>query len=93
MPSRKITLTRELDEFVESVVRAGEYEDADEAIRDAVRALRQRRSEDALKLERLRLAIAAGIDELAAGDFDEIDEADLEAFIATLAAAKKDAAA
>ena len=43
--------------------------------------------------ERLRLAIAAGIDELAAGDFDEIDEADLEAFIATLAAAKKDAAA
>ncbi|HEV8680381.1 MAG TPA: type II toxin-antitoxin system ParD family antitoxin [Stellaceae bacterium] len=81
MPQRKITLTHEQDEFVERIVRAGEYQDANEAIRDALRALQQRRQEDALKLERLRLQIRAGIDDLADGDFAEIDDADLDAYI------------
>ena len=81
VPERNITLTRAQDEFVESVVQAGEYQDANEAIRDALRALQQRRREDALKLERLRLQIQAGIDDLESGDFLEIEDADLDAYI------------
>jgi antitoxin ParD1/3/4 len=84
MPTRNINLTHEQDEFVESIVRAGEYQNASEAIRDAVRALQQRRREDALKLERLRLRIEAGIDDLDRGDFVEVDDEDLEAFFDTL---------
>src|SRR4051794_19617454 len=84
MPTRNINLTYEQDEFVESIVRAGEYQNASEAIRDAVRALQQRRREDALKLERLRLRIEAGIDDLDRGDFVEVDDEDLEAFFDTL---------
>ncbi len=75
MPTRNINLTHEQDEFVESIVRAGEYQNASEAIRDAVRALQQRRREDALKLERLRLRIEAGIDDLERGEFVEVDDA------------------
>jgi antitoxin ParD1/3/4 len=78
-------LTREQDEFVESVVRAGEYQDANEAIRDALRALQQRRQEDALKLERLRLQIQAGIDDLENGNFIEIEDSDLAPFLEALA--------
>jgi antitoxin ParD1/3/4 len=89
MPTRNINLTREQDEFVESVVRAGEYQNASEAIRDAVRALQQRRREDALKLERLRLRIATGIDDLDRGDFIEVDDDDLEAFFDALRDAGK----
>lgn len=89
MTTRNITLTREQDEFVESVVRAGEYQDANEAIRDALRALQQRRREDALKLERLRLQIQAGIDDLENGDFIEIEDADLDAYIEGLGGAGK----
>lgn len=81
MRQRQITLTNEQDEFVEQIVRAGEYQDANEAIRDALRALQQRRQEDALKLERLRLQIQAGIADLDGGDFVEIDDADLDAYI------------
>jgi antitoxin ParD1/3/4 len=81
VPQRNITLTDAQDEFVERVVRAGEYQDANEAIRDALRALQQRRQEDALKLERLRLQIEAGIDDLESGDFVEIDDADLDTYI------------
>jgi antitoxin ParD1/3/4 len=85
VPNRNIMLTREQDEFVESVVRAGEYQDANEAIRDALRALQQRRQEDALKLERLRLQIQAGIDDLDNGNFIEIADTDLDPFLEALA--------
>jgi antitoxin ParD1/3/4 len=81
VPTRNISLTREQDEFVDSVVRTGEYQNASEAVRDALRALQQRRREDALKLERLRVQIQAGIDDLENGDFIEIEDADLDAYI------------
>lgn len=89
MPTRNINLTREQDEFVESVVRAGEYQNASEAIRDALRALQQRRREDALKLERLKLRIQAGIDELERGEFVEIDDADLDDYFESLSGAEE----
>ena len=81
MPTRNISLTPEQDAFVEDVVKSGEYQNASEAIRDALRALQQRRKEDALKLKALRQQIKAGIDALDRGDFVEVDGADLEAFL------------
>ena len=80
MLTRNIVLTCAQDEFVESIVRAGEYQDANEAIRDALRVFQQRR-QDALRLERLRLHIQAGIDDLENGDFIEISDLDLDAHI------------
>jgi antitoxin ParD1/3/4 len=47
MPTRNISLTPEQDAFVGEVVEAGEYQNASEAIRDALRALQQRRRETA----------------------------------------------
>jgi len=81
MPTRNISLTREQDAFVENVVKSGEYQNASEAIRDALRALQQRRKEDALKLKVLRQHIKAGADALDRGDFVEVDEAELEDFL------------
>ena len=43
MPTRNISLTDEQDAFVERVVKAGEYQNASEAVRDALRVLQQRR--------------------------------------------------
>jgi antitoxin ParD1/3/4 len=87
MPSRNITLTPEQDAFIAEVLDAGEYRSASEAIRDAVRALQQRRAEDTLKLERLRLSIRAGIAALDRGEYTEVGDADLEMFLDDLAAA------
>jgi antitoxin ParD1/3/4 len=56
-------------------------------MRDALRALQQRRREDALKLERLRAAIDEGDAALARGDYIEVDDAGLEAFMDELLAA------
>ena len=84
MPTRNISLTPEQDAFVEKVVQAGEYQNASEAVRDALRALQQRRREDALKLKALRAAIKVGLDELERGDFVELDGAELRAHISRL---------
>ncbi len=86
MPTRNISLTPEQDTFIDEVLKAGEYSDASEAIRDAIRALQQRRAEDALKLDRLRLAIRQGAAALDRGDYTEVEDEDLDVFLDDLAA-------
>ncbi len=86
MPTRNISLTPEQDTFVEKRVEAGEYQNASEAVRDALRVLQQRRKEDALRLKALRMQIKAGVDALQRGDFAEINEADLEDYLERLTA-------
>jgi antitoxin ParD1/3/4 len=85
MPTRNINLTPEQDAFVEDLVRAGKYQNASEAMRDALRALQQRQKADELKLELLRTQIAAGLDALDRGAFIEVDDADLDAVLDGLA--------
>lgn len=89
MPTRNISLTAEQDAFVAKVVEAGEYQNASEAIRDALRVLQQRRREDGLKLKALRAQIKAGVDALDRGDFDELDDAELDGYLERLTTAAK----
>ena len=84
MPTRNVSLTAEQDAFVEEVVEAGEYQNASEANRDALRALQQRRNEDSLRLKVLRRQIRAGVEGLGRGDFAEVDDADLEGYLERL---------
>jgi antitoxin ParD1/3/4 len=79
MPTRNINLTAEQDAFVEEIVRTGKYQNASEAMRDAVRGLQQRLTADELKLELLRTHIRAGLDALDRGAFTEVDDVDLDA--------------
>ncbi|HSL21256.1 MAG TPA: type II toxin-antitoxin system ParD family antitoxin [Vicinamibacterales bacterium] len=88
MPTRNVSLTREQDAFVERLVQAGEYQNASEAVRDALRVLQRRRREDALKLKALRAQLQAGVDALDRGEFVEIDEPDLGAYMARLVATR-----
>ena len=87
MPTRNISLTPEQDAFIEKAIRSGEYQNASEAVRDALRALQQRRREDALKLKALRTQIKAGVDALERGEFTEVVDADLDRYLEDLAAA------
>jgi antitoxin ParD1/3/4 len=86
MPTRNISLTPEQDAFIDEMLEAGEYRNASEAVRDAIRALRQRRAMEALKLDRLRLAINQGVAALDRGDYTEVDDEDLDAYLDDLAA-------
>lgn len=82
MPTRNISLTPEQDAFVEKVVESGEYQNASEMVRDALRVLQQRRREDTLKLEALRAQLEIGVAALDRGDFVELEDAELERHLA-----------
>lgn len=79
MPTRNVDLTEEQDAFVEEVVRAGKYQDASDAMRDAVRGLQHRIAADQLKLDLLRVQVEAGGDAISGGLFMDLDDADLDA--------------
>ena len=81
MPTRNVNLTDDQDAFVEKMVKAGKYQNASEAMRDAVRGLQQRWTEDELKLELLRKSIDAGITDLENGNYEDVDDAALEGWL------------
>jgi len=85
MPTRNISLTPEEDAFIDEMLKAGEYRNASEAMCDAIRALQQRRAQEALKLEKLRLAIEEGVAALDRGDYTEVEDEDLDAYLDGLA--------
>lgn len=85
MPTRNVSLTAEQDEFVETLVRDGKYQNASEAVRDALRGLQQRWERDELRLERLRAEVKAGIDAIARGEFVTVEPGKIGDVIAALA--------
>ena len=85
MPTRNISLTPEQDAFIDEVLKAGEYRNASEAMRDAIRALQQRRAEEALKLDKLRLSIQGGVAALDRAEYAEVEDEDLDAYLDNLA--------
>jgi putative addiction module CopG family antidote len=56
-----VSLTDELDSYVEQSVQSGHYDNASEVVRAAIRALKQAELEDQARVEALRAAIAEGL--------------------------------
>jgi antitoxin ParD1/3/4 len=69
MPTRNVSLTDELDKYIEKSVKSGQYANASDVIRAALRTLRQSEKEDRARVEALRTAIQEGFDSgIAEGD-------------------------
>jgi len=69
MPTRNINLTPEMDQFVDTKIRSGQFANASEVLRAGLRALEQDEREDEARIEALRAAVQAGIDSgVAKGD-------------------------
>jgi antitoxin ParD1/3/4 len=60
MPTRNINLTPEMDNFVDTKIRSGQYANASEVLRAGLRALEEDEQEDRAKLEAIRTAVQAG---------------------------------
>ncbi|HYR10978.1 MAG TPA: type II toxin-antitoxin system ParD family antitoxin [Longimicrobium sp.] len=70
-----LPLHPETERLVEERVESGEYESADEVVRNAMRALSQEDQQYAARLEALRGEIQKGIDDLDNGRRVPLDEA------------------
>lgn len=77
MPTRNVNLTDEQSRFVDEMVRSGRYQNASEAMRDAVRTLQDRMRADEMKLQILRAHLQAGMDDIERGDVEYYDLDDL----------------
>ena len=60
MPTRNVSLTDELDGFLQARVDSGRYEDASEVVRAALRTLEREERAFEAKLEALQRAIDEG---------------------------------
>ena len=60
MPTRNVSLTKELDQFVASRVEGGKYANASEVMRTALRIMEREEREFEEKMAALRAAIALG---------------------------------
>ena len=87
MPTRNVSLTEKMDQFITARVESGDYANASEVMRAALRLLEKEEREYEEKLAALRAAIdeglASGIAE--PGVFDR-----LEAYIDELSAEEED---
>jgi antitoxin ParD1/3/4 len=83
MPTRNVSLTKELDQFVAAKVEEGHYANASEVMRTALRLLEREEQEYEQKMTALRAAIAEGLASGVAepGVFERLD-----AYIEELAA-------
>ena len=80
-----LSLTPKLEEYVKAKVDAGNYNNASEVVREALRLMQEYDSVKKLKLQRLKKALTKGEADLAAGRFTEIeDDDDLAEFFARL---------
>jgi antitoxin ParD1/3/4 len=74
MNTRNISLTEPLDHFIDDQVQSGDYQNASEVVRAALRLLKQRADDDEHAVERLRAAIDEGIAAIEAGRFDAVTD-------------------
>lgn len=86
MPTRNVVLTDHQTDFVEQLVTSGRYQNASEVLREGLRLIERRESEDDMRLAALRKAARIGIADIDSGAFRSFDSADaLGKHLATLA--------
>ena len=79
------SLTPALEKYIRDCANSGEYSNASEVVRDALRLFKQHKDREALKLKRLRKAIKEGDHAFARGDCVELaDDKALASFFADL---------
>jgi antitoxin ParD1/3/4 len=67
MPTRNVVLTDHQAALVEDLVAGGRYQNASEVLREGLRLVERRETEDALRLDALRDAVQVGLADSAAG--------------------------
>jgi antitoxin ParD1/3/4 len=76
MPTRNVVLTDHQASLVEHLVASGRYQNASEVLREGLRLVERRETEDELRLAALREAARVGIADIETGAFRTFDSAD-----------------
>ena len=84
MPTRNVVLSEHQQQFVETLVQSGRYQNASEVLREGLRLIEDRdRLEDA-KLKALKQAARQGWADVSAGRYLDVADDQLEDFVGQL---------
>jgi antitoxin ParD1/3/4 len=76
MTTRNVNLTPALDEFVETQLQSGAYQNASEVVRAGLRLLRADEEARAVRLAVLKAAVEIGVEQLKRGESIAVDDVD-----------------
>lgn len=76
MPTQNVNLTDQQAEFIRQRVASGDYNNASEVVRDALRLLKAREEEYETRLDALRAELQKGFDDIEAGRYIELNGAE-----------------
>lgn len=81
MPTRNVNLTEHFDAFVENGIDSGRFSNASEIVREGLRLLEQRESEDRARLAWLQAAAREACDALDRGEGIPLRAEDVDDFV------------
>jgi antitoxin ParD1/3/4 len=70
MPTRNVVLTDHQESLIGNLVDSGRYQNASEVLREGLRLLEQRETEDAARVAALRRAVDIGCSDIDDGRFE-----------------------
>jgi antitoxin ParD1/3/4 len=76
MPTRNVVLTERQSSLIDELVASGRYQNASEVLREGLRLIEARETENAAKLEALRAMANAGASAIDRGEYTDFDDAD-----------------
>ncbi|GAH49304.1 MAG: type II toxin-antitoxin system ParD family antitoxin [Rudaea sp.] len=84
MPTRNVVLSEHQQDFVETLVQSGRYQNASEVLREGLRLIEERERIEAAKLKALKQAARQGWDDITAGRYTDVADSKLKDFIGQL---------
>jgi len=84
MPTRNVVLSEHQQDFVETLVQSGRYQNASEVLREGLRLIEERERIQAAKLKALKQAARKGWDDITAGRYTDVADNKLKDFIGQL---------
>lgn len=84
MPTRNVVLSEHQQNFIETLVQSGRYQNASEVLREGLRLIERREQFEATKLKALQEAARTGWADVAAGRYTDVADDQLEDFIGQL---------
>lgn len=76
MPTQNVNITDAQAEFIRLSVESGDYNNASELVREALRLLKEQKDEHQARIAYLRGELQEGLDDLEAGPYTELNTED-----------------
>lgn len=84
MATHNVIVPKPMEQSIDELVKTGRYQNFSEVVRAGIRMLLEHEAAESTRLEALRNATSVAIMQVEAGQYDEVDPADLSTYLNTL---------